>query len=359
MAMIRFRDPRSARPHPRPAICAGAAASKVNARGRSITPSRTSVSVIASSVSAPAMPGSASANGNRLSSGPRGSWPDAMTIDRSVGNRSAHRLAGPLRCATGGDRRAKVRKPVRGKIRQHEMRRRNAACDGSRVPLPRRIRSSAARGRHLPEMQPRTGHFRQRNIARDRQRFGLGRGGGQAQRVAISPAVAAACPVRPPSSAWDTTTRSSIAAYCSSRSIVPLSAIQRRPVATPRAPASCIRPISASSLARQLARRGAERVDPQIGLAAFRDIADPAWQIERRGLVRHQRGAGDAAEMERRLVDREHAEIDQAGRNMPARSRRSLRHRSPGATSPIAAMRAIDQPDCAVARRRAEPAGRC
>ena len=62
---------------------------------------------------------------------------------------------------------------------------------------------------------------------------------------------------------------------------------------------------------------GGERVDPEIGLAALGDEADPARQVERRGLVGHQRAARDPPELERGLVDGEDAEIDEPRRDQP------------------------------------------
>ena len=70
---------------------------------------------------------------------------------------------------------------------------------------------------------------------------------GSPRRVAYSPAVATASPTSAASSAWAMTGISSMAAYCSSRSMVPLSEIHLRPVAIPFAPASRIRANSAIS----------------------------------------------------------------------------------------------------------------
>lgn len=70
---------------------------------------------------------------------------------------------------------------------------------------------------------------------------------GRPSRVAISPEVATAVPDRPWSWLCTISGRSSIAQYCISRCITPVSTIQRRPVATARAPASCISAISAIS----------------------------------------------------------------------------------------------------------------
>src|SRR5690606_13243093 len=61
----------------------------------------------------------------------------------------------------------------------------------------------------------------------------------------------------------------------------------------------------------EAAGRGGEGVDPEVGLAGLRGEADGRGAVERRLLVGHQRGAGDAAEMERGLVDGEDAEVDQ------------------------------------------------
>ncbi len=63
---------------------------------------------------------------------------------------------------------------------------------------------------------------------------------------------------------------------------------------------------------------GGERVDPEVGLAARGGEAHPRRMVERRRLVGHQRRAGDPAEVERRLVDREHAEVDEARRDQRA-----------------------------------------
>ena len=49
---------------------------------------------------------------------------------------------------------------------------------------------------------------------------------------------------------------------------------------------------------------------PEVRLAFGCPLLDHRWQVENRGLVGHQRGAGDSAEAEGRLVDGEHAEID-------------------------------------------------
>ncbi len=66
---------------------------------------------VPASVSAPAMPGNASANGSRFSSWLRGSWPDAMMlIVPSPIAASTARRSSSLR--SGGDRRAKLRKPA-------------------------------------------------------------------------------------------------------------------------------------------------------------------------------------------------------------------------------------------------------
>ena len=58
-----------------------------------------------------AMPGAASAKGRRLSSGPRGSWPEVMisTVPSATAAMLASRSASWRK---GGDRRAKVRKSV-------------------------------------------------------------------------------------------------------------------------------------------------------------------------------------------------------------------------------------------------------
>src|SRR5690606_6786166 len=61
-----------------------------------------------------------------------------------------------------------------------------------------------------------------------------------------------------------------------------------------------------------------ERMDPQVRLAARGGETHPRRMVERRRLVGHQRGARNAAEVERRLVDGEDAEIDQARGDEPA-----------------------------------------
>ena len=63
------------------------------------------------------------------------------------------------------------------------------------------------------------------------------------------------------------------------------------------------------------ASRGSDGMNPEVGLARARRLADEAGIVERRTLVGHQRGARDAAEMKGRLVGGEDAEIDQAGRD--------------------------------------------
>ena len=94
-----------------PRIRAGLADSRVISRLIDTWPSRTRLSERASKVSAPAMPGAASAKGRRLSSGPRGSWPEVMTsIVPSATAAMLARRSASLR--SGGDRRAKVRKSV-------------------------------------------------------------------------------------------------------------------------------------------------------------------------------------------------------------------------------------------------------
>jgi hypothetical protein len=57
------------------------------------------------------MPGAASANGRRLSSGPRGSCPEAITsiVPSPIASTTARRLASLL---SGGESRANVRKSV-------------------------------------------------------------------------------------------------------------------------------------------------------------------------------------------------------------------------------------------------------
>ena len=77
-----------------PSTRAGFAASSANSRSSVTRPSRTSVSASGSSVSAPAMPGAASAKGRRFASGPRGSWPEHEHVDRAV--------ARPRRARPGG-----------------------------------------------------------------------------------------------------------------------------------------------------------------------------------------------------------------------------------------------------------------
>ena len=59
--------------------------------------------------------------------------------------------------------------------------------------------------------------------------------------------------------------------------------------------------------------RGGERMNPQVGLAALRRALDQPHIVERPG-IGHQRCARDAAEMKGRLVGREDAEVDDAGR---------------------------------------------
>ena len=74
-----------------------------------MTLSRTRLSDSASNVSAPAIPGALSEKGSRLSSGPRGSCPDAMTsmVPSAIAAIQASRS---LSGRKGGERRAKVRK---------------------------------------------------------------------------------------------------------------------------------------------------------------------------------------------------------------------------------------------------------
>jgi hypothetical protein len=79
-------------------------------------------------------------------------------------------------------------------------------------------------------------------------------------------------------------------------------------------------------------------VDPEVGLAALRGVTDVRGAIERRALVGHQRGAGDAAEVEGGLVDGKYAKVDQTRRDQRAAASTTV---SPGwaAASPTATMR--------------------
>jgi tetratricopeptide (TPR) repeat protein len=158
---------------------AGLRATRSKARGRSITPSRTSVSTMASSVSAPAMPGAASAKGRRLSSGPRGSWPLAMTsiVPSAMAAITACRSASGRK---GGERRESA-EIGRREIRQHEMRRRNPQVTGSPRALARAPDRSPARVVTWRICSRAPCQFGQRDVAGDRQRLGLGRRARQAQ----------------------------------------------------------------------------------------------------------------------------------------------------------------------------------
>jgi tetratricopeptide (TPR) repeat protein len=100
----------------------------------SITPSRTRLSVSGSSVSAPAMPGSASAKGRRLSFRPARIVARCDHVDGAVGDRGEHGLA----IAVGAQRRGKranVRKSATAMSRQHEVRGRHSRSDGQAARL--------------------------------------------------------------------------------------------------------------------------------------------------------------------------------------------------------------------------------
>jgi hypothetical protein len=170
----------------------------------SITPSRTRLRVSGSSVSAPAMPGSASAKGRRLSSGPRGSWPEAMTS--IVPSASAARTAcGPLRCAAAA-KAVESAEIAERHVGQHEVGRGNARSHLHAARLGRAHQIERGSGRDLPEVQPRAGQFRQHRCRARRPAPRPRRGGGEAQPRRHLARRGDHLPVRPPSSAWVTTT---------------------------------------------------------------------------------------------------------------------------------------------------------
>ena len=68
-------------------------------------------------------------------------------------------------------------------------------------------------------------------------------------------------------------------------------------------------------LSAQAARCSGQRMNPEAGLAGLGGEAHPRGMVQRRCLVGHQRGPGDAAEVEGGLVDREYTQIDEAGRD--------------------------------------------
>ena len=184
--------------------------------------------------------------------------------------------------------------------------------------LAARTRSSAARGGDLAQVQPRSGHLGQRDVARRRQRFGFGGRARQAEpgrHLARGGRGLAGEPVVLGVGDDDQAEHRRV-----------LQQPVHHPAVADPAPPGGDRLGPGVAHQRDLGelraverdRRRGQRMDPQVGLAARRGEADPRRVVERRRLVGHQRRAGDPAEMERRLVDREDAEIDEAGRDQPA-----------------------------------------
>ena len=269
-------------------------------------------------------------------------WRSRRSCRRRCAASTAWRSSSPR---SGGERRAKVRKSASRQVGQHEMRRGHAGGDAHAARLGGAHQMRApARGRHLAQMQPRAAHLGQRDVARDGQRLGLGGRARQARAGSPSrPPSPTALPASPPSSAWLTTTRSSIAAYCSSRSITPAigdpappggDRRARRHRASARVSASCVA-LQPDASPR---RAGGPTGRACRSCAAKRTRA--GWSSGG-SLVGHQRRAGDPAEVERRLVDREDAEIDQPGRDQ----------RAPGIDHLVAVLRGDRRP----ARRCGRP----
>src|SRR3546814_16069573 len=65
-------------------------------------------------------------------------------------------------------------------------------------------------------------------------------------------------------------------------------------------------------------RRGGQRMNPEIGFACSCRMLNQSRIVERRRLIGHQRRAGNAAELESRLVGLEHAEVNNAWSNQQA-----------------------------------------
>ena len=175
-----------------------------------ITLSRTRLSDSASNVSAPAMPGALSENGRRLSSGPRGSWPDAMTsiVPSAMACIHANRSLSDRR---GGDSRAKVRKSEMALSDRNR-------CAGVMPQVTRRPLAFAARIRSSPpavvtcrkctRAPLSSANNRSRAIANVSATTGALE---RPNKVAVSPAVATAWPATPESSLCTMTGRSNAA----------------------------------------------------------------------------------------------------------------------------------------------------
>ena len=209
--IISASQPGAMRPASTPRMREGLPLSSSNSRPMLTCPSRTSPSAIASSVSAPAIPGAASAKGRRLSSGPRGSWPEEMTS--TVPSATAAMQASRSSSArSGGDSRAKVRKPVTAMSDRNR-------CAGVMPQLMRSPRALASRIRSNPRavVTWRKWTCAPLSSASIRSRAidsasAIAGACGKPSLVAVSPPVATAWPVSPPSSLCTNSGRSSAAA---------------------------------------------------------------------------------------------------------------------------------------------------
>jgi len=174
-----------------------------------------------------------------------------------------------------------------------------------------------ARG-HLPEMQPRTRHFGQRDIARNRQRFRLRRRAGKAEpgrHIACGGHRAAHQRCVLGVGDHDHIQHRRVAQQAQHHAAVVDPAPSGRDAPGARIPHQReFRQLPAL----QPSRRRAQRVNPQIRLAAIGQEANARRMVQRRRLIGHQRRAGDATEMKGRLVHREYAQVDQTGRDQLA-----------------------------------------
>lgn len=62
-------------------------------------------------------------------------------------------------------------------------------------------------------------------------------------------------------------------------------------------------------------RSGSDRMNPEVGLACTGRLPNQGGVVQQRGLVRHQRGARDSAEMKGRFVGGKYAQVDETGGN--------------------------------------------
>ena len=101
-------------------------------------------------------------------------------VDRAIADRGDHRLAVGL--SAQGRREAAERAEIdEFEVREHEVRRGHARRHPHAAFLGGAHQIECGCRGDLTDVNLRAGHFGQRNVARDGQRLGLGRGGGQAQ----------------------------------------------------------------------------------------------------------------------------------------------------------------------------------